>query len=111
MTWVVIAIVAFMVIYTLVNVKFRKEEAPHQPYEEAQERQSRFFDFDMNGWKWMTVETTARIGPPFGEEPGSGHHSAARRSARSGPADRTGLRHPETPPPHPDSRQRPGLPG
>ena len=67
MTWVVIAIVTFMVIYTLVNVKFRKEEAPHQPYEEAQERQSRFFDFDMNGWKWMTVETTAASDLPSGK--------------------------------------------
>lgn len=53
MYWVVIAIVSFMAIYTFVNVTFRKEEAPHLPYEEAQERQSRFFEFDMNGWKWL----------------------------------------------------------
>ncbi|MEZ5275896.1 MAG: hypothetical protein R3F07_05910 [Opitutaceae bacterium] len=69
MTWVVIAIAAFMVIYTLVNVEFRKEEAPHQPYEEAQERQSRFFDFDMNGWKWLTVETTDSWDLPQGKNP------------------------------------------
>jgi len=60
MTWVVVAIVAFITLYTMINVVFRKEEAPHKPYEEAQERQSRYFDFDMNGWKWLeAVPTTA----------------------------------------------------
>ena len=63
MTWVVIAIISFMAIYTFVNVTFRKEEEPHQPYEEAQERQSRFFEFDMNGWKWL--EVTSSMGTPI----------------------------------------------
>lgn len=53
MTWVVLAIVLFITLYTVINVGFRKEESPHLPYEEAQERQSRFFEFDMNGWKWL----------------------------------------------------------
>ena len=59
MAWVAIAIVAFISIYTFVNVRFRKVEGPHLPYEEAQERSSRFFEFDMNGWEWLTVETAA----------------------------------------------------
>ena len=59
MHWVAIAIISFMAIYTFVNVTFRKEQDPHLPYEEAQERQSRFFEFDMNGWKWLEANPGA----------------------------------------------------
>ena len=58
MTWVAVAIAVFITLYTVINLQFRKSEAPHLPYEEAQERKSRFFEFDQNGWKSLEVESS-----------------------------------------------------
>ena len=55
MTWVAVAIAVFITLYTVINFQFRKNEDPHLPYEEAQERKSRFFDFDLNGWKRLEI--------------------------------------------------------
>jgi hypothetical protein len=55
MTWVAVAIAVFITLYTVINFQFRKNEDPHLPYEEAQERESRFFDFDLNGWKRLEI--------------------------------------------------------
>ena len=55
MTWVAVAIAVFITLYTVINFQFRKNEDPHLPYEEAKERESRFFEFDLNGWKRLEV--------------------------------------------------------
>ncbi|RKX30787.1 MAG: hypothetical protein DRP71_14465 [Verrucomicrobia bacterium] len=55
MTWVAVAIAVFITLYTVINFQYRKSEDPHLPYEEAQERKSRFFEFDLNGWKSLEV--------------------------------------------------------
>ena len=57
MTWVAASIAIFLVLYTFINIQFRKEDAPHLPYEEAQERKSQLFEFDMNGWKLLEAES------------------------------------------------------
>jgi hypothetical protein len=59
MTRVAVAIAVFIIAYTVINLQFRKSEAPHLPYEEAQERESRFFEFDLNGWKRLEVASNA----------------------------------------------------
>lgn len=61
MTWVAVAIAVFIVLYTVINFQFRKSDAPHLPYEEAKERESRFFEFDLNGWKSLKFESGAAV--------------------------------------------------
>jgi hypothetical protein len=38
MKWIVLVIVAFIVIYTVVNIYFRKPGQPYRPYQDAQDR-------------------------------------------------------------------------
>lgn len=59
MTGVVIAIVSFMVLYTGVNVAFRKPERPHEPAAEARERRRKFVQASMNGWTRLAALLTA----------------------------------------------------
>jgi hypothetical protein len=59
MAWVAVAIAVSIALYTVINIQFRKDEAPHLPYEEAQERKSQLFEFDMNGWQRLEAVSRA----------------------------------------------------
>ncbi len=66
MSWVVIAIVAYIVIYTSINLGFRKPGPGHEPAAEARAHRRHFIQASMSGW--------TRYGVHFGmpaPEPGA----------------------------------------
>jgi hypothetical protein len=66
MIWIVAAIAGYVVIYTVVNVAFRKPAPPHEPWVEARERRLRVVQTSMMGWSRLaaTIEPAAN---PAGE--------------------------------------------
>ncbi len=63
MKWIVLAIVLFMVIYTFVNVYYRKKGQPYRPYQDAQDRATTA-RLLAAGWKKIPLETRRPVEKP-----------------------------------------------
>jgi len=63
MTWIVLAIVAFVVVYTAVNLFYRKPGRPYRPYQDAQDRAttSRLL---ASGWQKVPLDTRRPVEKP-----------------------------------------------
>ena len=60
MKWIVVAIVAFMVLYTAVNIYFRKPGPAYRPYQDAQDRATTA-RLLAAGWQKVPVDTRRPI--------------------------------------------------
>ena len=63
MKWIVLAIVIFMVGYTLVNVYFRKKDPGYRPYQDAQDRATTA-RLLAAGWHKVPLETRRPVEKP-----------------------------------------------
>ena len=83
MAWVAVAIVSYIVIYTVVNVFFRKPaDAAHEPAAEARQRERDFVQATMNGW----TRFAARLAPAETGE-SNAYEAAADVQREPAPAD------------------------
>lgn len=84
MTWVVAAIAAYVVLYTAINLGFRKPGPAHEPAAEAQARQESFVQATMHGWTRYAV----KLAPvPLASAEPSADVSIARVSRAPAPDD------------------------
>jgi hypothetical protein len=67
MKWIVLAIVIFMVGYTLVNVYFRKKDPGYRPYQDAQDRATTA-RLLAAGWHKIPLETRRPIEKPDADD-------------------------------------------
>ncbi len=65
MKWIVVSIVAFIVLYTVVNVVYRKPAPPHRPYEELVKRTTAA-RLQAGGWYQLAADTRRPADPPAG---------------------------------------------
>lgn len=70
MRWVVLAIVAFVVVYTVVEIRSRKPHASHEPYAEAKQREAQARMHDA-GWVKMPLAVRRPVEKPPGGEAAS----------------------------------------
>ena len=66
MKWIVVAIVAFVVVYTLVNFYFRKPGRAYRPYQDAQDRATTA-RLLAAGWQKIPVDTRRPVEKPVAE--------------------------------------------
>ena len=67
MKWIVLAIVLFMVLYTVVNVYFRKKDPGYRPYQDAQDRATTA-RLLAAGWHKVQLETRRPVEKPDAAE-------------------------------------------
>ena len=79
MKWIVVSIVVFIVLYTVVNIYYRKPAPPHRPYEEMVNR-TITARLQASGWHRLPVETRRPA-----EKPTTGGASINRGGKGLGP--------------------------
>ena len=67
MKWIVLAIVVFVVGYTVVNIYFRKANPPYRPYQDAQDRATTARLLSA-GWQKVAINTRRPIEKPVTTE-------------------------------------------
>ena len=63
MKWIVGSIIAFILLYTVVNLRYRKPAPPHQPYQELVKRTTAA-RLAAGGWRQLPVETQRPVEKP-----------------------------------------------
>ena len=67
MKWIVVAILAFVVVYTLVNLYFRKPGRAYRPYQDAQDRATTA-RLLAAGWQKIPVDTRRPVEKPTADD-------------------------------------------
>lgn len=63
--WIVLAILAYVVGYTFINIAYRKPSgSAHEPYAEARQRELRTVQTTMHGWTRLTCSFTEALSTP-----------------------------------------------
>jgi len=68
MKWIVLAIVAFVAIYTVVNIYYRKPGPGYRPYQDAQDRATTA-RLLAAGWQKMPLDTRRPVEKPAADTP------------------------------------------